>query len=123
LLTQATALTLAYETQLHLEGLGGTHRGIIGALAAVGLGYHGNDGRVVQIGNSTADLTGRQSITEIESLGVEVTDLNSEESIHDGVVVLNKKLRPNLRDNRMVLYVQKAQSDGEERTYAPVKFL
>lgn len=121
LVTQADALALADESEIHLEGLGGTNGGIIGALAAVGLGFQGNDGRVVQIGNALTDMTGRQSITEIESLGVEVTDLDSDESIHDGIVVFNKKLRPNLRDNRMILYVQKSHTEGEEDTYAPVK--
>lgn len=121
LVTQADALLIADEANIHLEGLGGTNGGLIGALAAVGLGCHGNDGRVIQIGNHAEEVTGPQTVTAIESLGVEVTDLDSDEAIHDGVVLIPKKLRPNLRQNRIVLYVQKTSGENGP-TYSPVKF-
>src|SRR5206468_2152591 len=47
---QEDARRLAAAVGLHLEGLGGTEGGVIGALAAVGLSAGGDDGRVVQHG-------------------------------------------------------------------------
>lgn len=46
-LTMADAQMLAAAQRIQLEGLTGTHGGIIGALAAVGLRFGGNDGRVL----------------------------------------------------------------------------
>lgn len=62
IVTQADALQLADTAEIHLEGLGGSNTGLIGALAAVGLGSKGNDGQVVQIGEWSEDLNSRQSI-------------------------------------------------------------
>ena len=58
LVTQDMARSLAAACGIHLEGLGGTAGGVIGALAAVGLSAAGNDGRVVQIGTWPDDLSG-----------------------------------------------------------------
>lgn len=119
--TQADALSLADNAEIHLEGLGGTNGGIIGALAAIGLASQGNDGTIVQIGNSKEEITGRQPVADITSLGIEVTNLDSEEVLQEGFVLFEKNLRPNLRENRMVLYVQKTETDSEEPAYKPVK--
>lgn len=118
---QSEALSLADETGVHLEGLGGSNAGLIGALAAVGLGYNGNDGRVVQIGDWSEELTGRQSIVNIQSRGIQVTNIDTDESLSDGFVELDQKLRPNLRDNRIVLFVQKFSGGNEEPTYHAVR--
>lgn len=122
IVTQAEAIALADEYEIHLEGLGGSNGGLIGALAAIGLGYNGNDGRVVQIGEWSEDLVGRQAITTIQSRGVQVTNIDNDESLSDGYVVLDTKLRPNMRDQRLVLFVQKFDSGSEDMTYQAVKF-
>jgi hypothetical protein len=48
-MTQEEARAVAIRAKCHLEGLGGTEQGIIGALAAIGLIVGGNDGRVVHL--------------------------------------------------------------------------
>ncbi len=124
--TQADALAVADEAQVHLEGLGGSNGGLIGALAAVGLGHRGNDGRVVQIGEWSEDLVGCQTISAIQSRGVKVNNINTDEWLSDGLVELNKKLRPNLRGNEIVLFVQKQElqqneSISQEPTYQAIR--
>ncbi|MCD6332363.1 MAG: hypothetical protein J7L89_03735 [Bacteroidales bacterium] len=65
-LTQKNAETLAQQAGVYLEGLTGTHDGIIGALAAVGLRYSGNDGRLIwQPGKPVRDLTGFMTVGEL----------------------------------------------------------
>ncbi len=119
--SQADALKVADEAQIHLEGLGGSNGGLIGALAAVGLGHRGNDGRVVQIGEWSEDLVGCQTISTIQSRGVKVSNIQTDEWLTDGLVELNKKLRPNLRDNEIVLFVHENESISHEPMYQAIK--
>lgn len=106
--TQETARALAGSRGIHLEGLGGTHGGVIGALAAVGLSAQANDGRIVQIGTWPDDLSGPQSIAVLASRGVEVRRLDTQEPMRQGLVDVGKHLRPNLRAGRAVLFVEPA---------------
>ena len=109
LLTQAEAHTLAARHGLRLKGLAGTRDGVIGALAAVGLMATRNDGRVVYLSCDEADqldVGGDLTVAAILSRGVdEVRDLKTDAAITAGVVSVTKKLRPNWRDGRVVLYV------------------
>jgi tRNA(Ile2) C34 agmatinyltransferase TiaS len=58
LIDQQEPRALAARHGIHLEGLGGTEGGVIGALAAVGLIATENDGRVVHWQTWPDDLTG-----------------------------------------------------------------
>ena len=84
---------------------------MIGALAAVGLMATGNDGRVVYLASSGDDLldtSGPLTVEAILSRGIdEVRDLATGASITTGVVTIQKKLRPNWRDGRVVLFVSR----------------
>lgn len=108
--TQAEAHALARQHVLHLESIGGTGDGAIGALAAVGLLATRNDGRVLHYGeNGTEpfDVKGSLSIDEILRRGVErVENVDTGAAIRQGNVVLAKRLRPNLRDGKLVLFVR-----------------
>jgi hypothetical protein len=90
------------------EGLGGTEDGVIGALAAVGLMATKNDGRVVHFGSSGEDwydVTGCLSVEEILARGVEeIRAMDDGEPITTGMVDVGKRLRPNLRLGRVVLF-------------------
>jgi hypothetical protein len=110
---QQEARSLAQRLGLHLEGLGGTEGGVIGALAAVGLAATGNDGRIVQLGEWPDDLTGWQPVSAIWERGVEVRQVDCIGSIQQGLVDLGKRLRPNFRDGEPVLFVQ---PHSEQRT-------
>ncbi len=110
LVDQGEARRIAASVGLYLEGLGGTEGGVIGALAAVGLMACADDGRVVQIGPWPDDLTGLQDVGALHARGVEVRRLDSECVIREGVVDVGKKLRPNVRGGRVVLFVAPASS-------------
>ena len=111
--SQQEARRLAARQALHLEGLGGTEDGVIGALAAVGLAGGGNDGRVVQIGNWPDDLSGPQDIALLRARGVaEVRCHQTGWVISEGRVDVGKRLRPSYRGGRVVLYVAPAPEDA-----------
>lgn len=111
---QEEARTLASAHGIHLEGFGGTEGGVIGALAAVGLLAGGNDGRVVHLeGWKWPDpFDGWQSIASVRERGViEIRELGTNAPVEHGVVDVGKHLRPNYRDNRVVLFVEPAKED------------
>jgi hypothetical protein len=105
MIDQGEARRLADSLGLHLEGLGGTEGGVIGALAAVGLLACGDDGRVVQLGPSPEDLSGVHDVDTLRARGVEVRRLVSRVVIQEGLVDVGKRLRPNVRGGRVVLFV------------------
>ena len=118
---KADAIALADEVGIHLEGLGGTNGGMIGALAAVGLGASGNDGRVVQIAEFE-DFTGTLTVSQINSLGVLVQPIDDDQPISTGTVTLDKKLRPSIRDHKIILFVQKNSVGTVEPDYQALRF-
>jgi hypothetical protein len=109
---QREARRLADKCGLFLEGLGGTEDGVIGALAAVGLSYHGDDGRVVQSGAWPDDLAGPQDIETLRARDVEVRCLETGGLVSAGTVDVGKHLRPSYRNHRVVLFARPAE-DGE----------
>jgi hypothetical protein len=115
LVTQVEARHIAASAGIELVGLGGTHDGVIGALAAVGLAATKNDGRVVYIGGGEADVldvTGSLSVEEIVARRIEeVRDVDTNEPFSRGEVLLGKRLRPNYRGGHAVLFVAR-QGDG-----------
>jgi len=109
LLTKAGAVELARAANIHLEPLGGTGGGIIGALAAVGLLATWNSGRVIRCGRaapSAMDVRGMLTTEDIHTRGVDrIERQDSGDLVSSGLVELGKRLRPNLRDGKVVLYV------------------
>ncbi len=106
---QDEARQLAAKSGCHLEGLGGTEQGVIGALAAVGLAAAGCDGRVVHLASwpYPDDFSGQHEITEILARGIdEVRQFGSEKPVAHGSVDVGKHLRPSWRNHRIVLYVE-----------------
>jgi tRNA(Ile2) C34 agmatinyltransferase TiaS len=113
ILTLEEAASVAKHAGLRLAGLGGTNQGMIGALAAVGLAATGNDGRVVQIGTRMDELSGRQNIAVLREWGIRVIDQASTVQITSGWVDVGKKLRPNLRNHRLILFAERAPGAAE----------
>lgn len=114
--SQSDARAIAGEHGIHLEGLGGTEGGVIGALAAVGLIVTGNDGRIVQLGEWPDDLTGLQPVSVLHSRGIVVEELDSFTTVLNGVVDVGKHLRPNRRGGLTRLFVRRLEgaSDGHQ---------
>ncbi|MCH8829644.1 MAG: ABC transporter substrate-binding protein [Planctomycetes bacterium] len=103
---QSEARELAARHGIHLQGLGGTEDGVIGALAAVGLAATGNDGRVVQIGDWSDDIRGVQPLSVLQDRQVEIREWETNRAVTPERIDVGKKLRPNRRDGRNVLFVQ-----------------
>jgi hypothetical protein len=116
LVTQLEARDLAVAKRIHLEGIGGTQDGVIGALAAVGLAATANDGRVVYLGGRDEDLldvTGCISVDDIRARGIdEIREAQSNQPVTTGFVSLKKRLRPNYRTGQIVLYVARVGHDA-----------
>jgi hypothetical protein len=107
--TQDEARAAAARAGCHLEGLGGTEQGVIGALAAVGLIVGGEDGRVVHLSSwpyPDDAFSGPRAIDDLYARGVDtVRQLGSDSPVTIGPVDIGKHLRPNWRGGRIVLYV------------------
>jgi tRNA(Ile2) C34 agmatinyltransferase TiaS len=118
LLSKDDARQIAAENGVILEGLGGTNDGIIGALAAVGLMATKNDGRVIYRGTSGQDwydVTGRLEVEDILSRGVdEVRRADTGQPLVSGTINIGKRLRPNYRDGRVVLFVDRSEASRWE---------
>jgi hypothetical protein len=116
---QAEARELAAGLGIHLEGLGGTEQGVVGALAAIGLASIGDDGRVVQVGEWPDDLSGPVPIERLHERGVLVRELESGDPITAGVIDVGKHLRPNCRGGEVVLFVRRGGDPGWEAVKLP----
>jgi hypothetical protein len=108
--TQDDARAVAARSGCHLEGLGGTNQGIIGALAAIALIEGGNDGRVVHVDGWPwpDELCGVQPVAAIRDRGVADVRMLSGAEFTGEMVDVGKHLRPNWRGGRMVLFVEPA---------------
>jgi hypothetical protein len=123
LVTQAEARKIAADHGIHLEGLGGTQDGVIGALAAVGLMATKNDGRVVHFGVSGEDwydVTGCLTVDEILTRGVEeIRTFDKGDALSAGTIDIGKRLRPNFRNGRVVLFVTRRDATVWEAVRVP----
>lgn len=114
---QQEARNLASRCGINLSGLGGTEDGVIGALAAVGLATTENDGRVVQIQEQPDDLSGPQPVELLRSRGVDrVCSIASQEIVTEGLIDVGKHLRPNLRQGKIVLFVDQCSDTDTKWT-------
>lgn len=124
---QEEALLIAERNRVHLEAVGGTGDGVIGALAAVGLLSTRNDGRVLHAGDISDEpysITGCHEVASILGRGVaRVQTVESGERVRAGAVRLRKKLRPNLRSGEVVLFVQPAEESGAGVEWEAVKLV
>jgi hypothetical protein len=84
---------------------------VIGALAAVGLMATGNDGRVVYLGGHDVDLLDVSGVLSVDAIRArhidEVRDVATGQAVDHGDVLLAKRLRPNYRRGRIVLFVER----------------
>jgi hypothetical protein len=121
--SQSEARAIAARAECHLEGLGGTEQGVIGALAAIALAAGGQDGRVVHLqGWPWPDaMHGVQPLAAIAARGISEIRTPVGEALTAGVVDVGKHLRPNWRDGRIVLLVAPPNEPDEPwRALKPV---
>lgn len=112
-LSKREAIPIAQNAKVYLEGLTGTHDGIIGALAAAGLRASENDGRFIWLKKQKElrDLT--PGIITIHEL-ISITGIDVVETL-DGLSVQTKEkiligdwVRPVLKNNQVILLAEKA---------------
>jgi hypothetical protein len=106
--TQDEARAIAARAGCHLEALGGTEQGVIGALAAIGLIVGGDDGRVVQLSSwpYPDSFSGLQTIEDLHARGIHrIQYVVTGETITSGPIDIGKHLRPNWRGGSIVLFV------------------
>lgn len=112
------ARALAARAGVHLEGLGGTEDGVVGALAAVSLLAGADDGRVVHLPGWTWPDTfaGPQTLDAVRARGVdEVLERGAGRVVTDGQVDVGRHLRPAYRAGRVVLFVEKVGAGPDAR--------
>jgi len=95
IVTQKDALQAALGA--HLSGHGGTHNGIIGAAAAVGLTAYGWCGRFIEFGK-LRDFPEEVTVSELERAGITVVSIDRDATVPDpeDLVNTNGWLRPRL---------------------------
>jgi len=125
--TQDEARAIAARAGCHLEGLGGTDQGIIGALAAIGLVVGGEDGRIVHLSwwpYPEDGFSGQHEIEEIHARGVhEIRQAETGMPVTVGPVDVGKHLRPNRRGGRIVLFVEASAGPEAIAPWRAVKVL
>jgi len=111
-LTMLAAEQTAARSKIKIEGLTGTHGGIIGALSAVGLHRAGNDGRFLWL-PGLRDLKDKYQVREICVKGhvdrictVEHVDLTDET-----IVDVGEWIRPILHGGKATLYVEEKNNE------------
>lgn len=113
ILTQEQARSVAEHSDIILEGIAGTHGGIIGALVGIGLASTGNDGRFVQK-NRLRDLTGLLEVTTLLKGGVDLVLTAEGRRITEGYIHFRKFPKPALLKGKAVLFVQSVDGHYEE---------
>ncbi len=103
----AEAIEKARESGCLLWSIAGRDHGIVGAIAAVGLAASGEQGRVVYNQSGYGEIRGMISVEKLREFGIFVVEEASQIPVSYGIVDLVKKLRPNIRGKKVVLYVEK----------------
>jgi hypothetical protein len=111
---QHDARNVASRSECYLEGLGGSNQGIIGALAAIALAAGGDHGRVVHLDEWPWPdrFSGVQSVAAIRDRGVAEICTATGDAFANGEVDVGKRLRPNWRGGRVVLFVEPPATPG-----------
>ena len=115
-LAMPEALRLAEVAGIHLVGLTGTHGGVIGSLAAVGLHRAGGDGRFLWM-RGLRELAGVYTVEQLRGLvgigSVETVDKHERVGLGD-LVNVGDWVRPILRDSQAVLLVERAADEHSD---------
>jgi hypothetical protein len=123
--SQPEARAIAAHAGCHLEGLGGTEQGIIGALAAVGLVVSGEDGRIVHLNSwpyPDEEFAGVRGIDELRSRGIdEFRQVGTDLPVSSGPIDIGKHLRPNRRGGRIVMFVEPSSGPDAAAPWHAVK--
>jgi len=116
LVDKGMAFKLAKTENIQLIGLTGTHDGVIGSMAGVGLRASGNDGRFISLkGQNIRTLNGVKSISELKEL-VEIhraITTEGEEVGDDTTINLDGWMRPVLKDGLVTVVINKTKKNEQ----------
>jgi hypothetical protein len=108
-LRKTEAAALAHGAGLHIEELGGTGDGIIGALAAVGLTAEGHAGRFLELAGGLRDLGERVPASVLRHMGIALLSVsrNGDPVPADVEILTADRVRPRLIGGRPVLLLER----------------
>ena len=118
------AYSLAQKNNIILEGLTGYKTGIIGSLAAVGLRYDGNDGRILWL-NNLREINGEYKSKEIfQKIDIEqIVDENFNKISDDATIEMGDWVRPIVRNKKITLIVKKVDNYENKFITASKEFI
>jgi tRNA(Ile2) C34 agmatinyltransferase TiaS len=108
IVTQQRAFNVACNCGFHVEGLGGTNGGIIGAVAGIGLASLQNDGRFLLKGRNR-ELTGVRSVAEVLGEGIDQILTLQGRKVTEGKIKIPKNATPSFIHGKAVLFVEPAE--------------
>jgi tRNA(Ile2) C34 agmatinyltransferase TiaS len=114
-ISKSEAMVVAREANIHLEELGGTGDGVIGALAGLGLCASGEDGRYIMLPNMR-ELRGPATVERLGEIGIRVIVLDSGKKLEEGEVIMSDRIRPSRISGEPILFVK----EGEGACYPVV---
>lgn len=104
IVSQQRARSIAKNSGIILEGLGGTQDGVIGCVAGVGLASIKNDGRFLLKGRNR-ELVGPQLVPALLNAGVDRVMTLDGRIINDGLVRIKNSPTPSVVQGKAVLFV------------------
>ncbi len=110
IVTKQRAEQVAQNCGIHVEGLGGTNGGVIGAIAGIGLASTGSDGRFL-LKDKNRELTGTHPVGKIIGAGIDHVLTLRGETISQGNVTIPKNATPSFIHGKAVLFVEKTGGD------------
>ncbi len=111
--TRADALQIARAAGIAVAGLCGNGDGVIGALAAIGLRYRGEDGRFLWL-PGLEELAGTYTYSELMSLVPfdRIENLRGRAPRPNDKITLGKEFQALLREGRCVLLVEELRTES-----------
>jgi len=123
-LDRQEAMNLARAYQISIAGFTGSGHGVIGALAAIGLYFDGNDGRFLWL-DGLRSLKGIFTLTGlIETCAIDrVENLRGRKPMPNDRIHISEEAYPILRDGQSLLLVEPSKKDEtwEWNTLSPEK--
>jgi len=112
ILTSSEARKSALKFHFFLAGLTGEKTGIIGALAAVGLRFYGNDGRLLWL-ERLREVQGIFTAKKYRELVAvdQIVDLDGNSVHPDATVKISDWCRPVIRNKKIVLFAEKSKGN------------
>ena len=108
------ALKIARAADVSIAGLIGSGAGVIGALAAIGLRFRGEDGRFIWL-PGLDDVTGAYAYSELMTLVPfdRIENLRGRSPKPDEKIFLGEQIQPVVREGRCVLLVEDVRVEGQ----------